>query len=68
MDDDEEELDGVSLYPCGYCGETNEIMIEDSIGHSYEVVEDCYVCCKPNVVHLLRENGVWSCWAVPENE
>ncbi|HXN06235.1 MAG TPA: CPXCG motif-containing cysteine-rich protein [Nitrospiria bacterium] len=51
----------------GYCGQTNEILIDESIGKSHEVIEDCYVCCKPNVVHNIREYGRWNCWATPEN-
>ncbi|MBI3353072.1 MAG: CPXCG motif-containing cysteine-rich protein [Nitrospirae bacterium] len=37
----EDEPEGLALYSCGYCGETNEILIETSIGKNYEVVEDC---------------------------
>jgi hypothetical protein len=68
IEDDQEESGGDLSYSCAYCGETNEILVEESIERKYEVVEDCSVCCKPNVVHLERENGRWTCWATPENE
>jgi len=62
------DSDGLVLFACGYCGESNETLIDDSIGKKYEVIEDCSVCCKPNVVHLVKEDGEWTCWATPENE
>ena len=65
---DPEDSEGLTLYTCGYCGETNEILIDESIGKSHEVIEDCYVCCNPNVVHIIKEDGRWSCWATSENE
>lgn len=69
MDEDDEDVaEGYAKYPCGSCGELNEIFIEESIGHSYEIVEDCMVCCKSNVIHLEKEGGRWACWACPENE
>ena len=64
----EDEPEGLALYSCGYCGETNEILIETSIGKNYKVVEDCFICCRPNIVHIVKEEGRWNCWAIPENE
>ncbi|MHB8481254.1 MAG: CPXCG motif-containing cysteine-rich protein [Nitrospiria bacterium] len=55
-------------YACGYCGETNEVLIEESIGKNYEVIEDCLVCCRPNIVHIFKEEGRWECRATSENE
>jgi hypothetical protein len=66
--DDQENSAGLTLYSCGYCGEMNEIVIDESIRKNHEVIEDCYVCCKPNVVHIIKEGGGWNCWATPENE
>ena len=42
---------------CPYCGETIEILIDDSVeGQSY--VEDCQVCCQPIVLDVsLDEDG-----------
>ena len=68
MDDREEESERLGHYACGYCGESNEILIEESIDGKYEVVEDCFVCCRPNIVHLVRQEGRWDCRATPENE
>jgi hypothetical protein len=42
-----------SGYLCAGCGEWNETSVDESAGRRQEYVEDCQVCCKPN---LLRVN------------
>ena len=37
---------------CPYCGEINEITLDPGSGNHQEYVEDCPVCCNPNVIHL----------------
>jgi hypothetical protein len=32
---------------CPYCGEANEIQVDESAGRRQEYVEDCQVCCRP---------------------
>lgn len=46
-------------YTCGYCGERNETLIDPSAGLMQSYVEDCAVCCHPNVltVRINRANG-----------
>ena len=39
-------------YTCENCGETIVTPIDISAGHHQEYVEDCPVCCHPNVIHL----------------
>jgi len=68
LGDSDHSLESGNSFLCAYCGEPNEIIIDDPTARYYKVVEDCSVCCKPNVVHLQRENGVWNSWAMPENE
>jgi hypothetical protein len=41
-----------SGYQCAGCGEWNETRIDESAGHRQSYVEDCQVCCKPNVLHI----------------
>jgi len=48
----------VSGYSCAGCGEWNETTVDESAGSRQQYVEDCQVCCKPNV---LRVN--WSSYA-----
>jgi hypothetical protein len=39
-------------YVCPSCGETIEIPLDPSAGDEQRYVEDCPVCCNPNVVHV----------------
>ena len=42
---------------CPYCGETIELIIDDSLDHQ-EYVEDCAVCCRPiNVIVSVAEDS-----------
>lgn len=44
-------MDGVwKEYGCAYCGEMNETFIEPQSGAKQSFVEDCAVCCQPNVL------------------
>jgi Cysteine-rich CPXCG len=55
---------GQASYVCDSCGETIIIPIDLSAGESQEYVEDCPVCCRPNVIHVELEDGgeprVWA--------
>jgi hypothetical protein len=44
-------LDGGS-YVCPSCGEQIEIPLDPSAGDEQNYVEDCPVCCNPNVIHV----------------
>lgn len=51
-------------YICGSCGEPIVIPIDHSNGRQQEYVEDCPVCCCPNVIHLeIDELGSARAWA-----
>ena len=39
-------------YTCAYCGETNMTFIDLSAGSQQSYVEDCQVCCQPNVLYV----------------
>ncbi len=39
-------------YACAYCGERNETMVDPSAGARQSYVEDCAVCCHPNVLSV----------------
>lgn len=42
---------------CPYCGETIELVIDDSAGDQ-QYVEDCFVCCRPiNVTVAIDDDG-----------
>jgi hypothetical protein len=50
----------LSGFQCAGCGEWNETNVDPSVGRRQSYVEDCQVCCKPNVLQ------VW--WDADENE
>ena len=39
-------------YQCAYCGEENEAEIDTSAASRQSYVEDCAVCCRPNLLHI----------------
>lgn len=51
-------------YVCSACGEKIVITIDPSAGSSQEYVEDCPVCCHPNVIHIAighsNEVNIWA--------
>ncbi|MGE0609062.1 MAG: CPXCG motif-containing cysteine-rich protein [Pirellulales bacterium] len=56
-----------SSYDCPACGEEIVIPLDLSQGSSQEYVEDCPVCCHPNVIHVEIDNrGAAQVWAEAE--
>jgi cysteine-rich CPXCG protein len=41
-----------SGFQCASCGEWNETSVDESAGRRQSYVEDCQVCCKPNVLRV----------------
>jgi hypothetical protein len=41
-----------SGFQCAGCGEWNETIVDSSAGTKQTYVEDCQVCCKPNVLKI----------------
>jgi hypothetical protein len=39
-------------FQCAACGEWNETVVDESGGGRQCYVEDCQVCCKPNVLEI----------------
>jgi hypothetical protein len=39
-------------FQCAGCGEWNETSVDSSAGMRQQYVEDCQVCCKPNILHV----------------
>lgn len=37
-------------YRCCYCGQLNEVAVDLTAGPRQSFVEDCFVCCRPNVL------------------
>lgn len=54
-------------YRCDACGEEIVAPLDISGGQSQQYVEDCPVCCRPNVIFVeFDENGSAQVWAEPE--
>jgi hypothetical protein len=47
----------VSGYTCAGCGEWNETTVDESAGSRQRYVEDCQVCCKPNLLRVSWDAG-----------
>lgn len=60
-------MESESAYICNTCGEEIVIPIDLSAGESQQYVEDCPVCCNPNVVNVeVDEVGDVRIWADAE--
>ena len=53
-------------YICDACGEEIVVPIDLSAGESQEYVEDCPVCCRPNVIHVELDGNEPRVWAEGE--
>jgi hypothetical protein len=54
-------------YICDACGEEIVIPLDLSAGENQEYVEDCPVCCRPNIIHVeIDESGDVRVWAEAE--
>ncbi len=54
-------------YVCDSCGEEIVLPIDLSAGAEQEYVEDCPVCCCPNLIHVeIDEDGDARVWAEKE--
>jgi hypothetical protein len=46
-----------SGFQCSYCGEWNVSAVDESAGTSQQYVEDCQVCCQPNVLTVTFDRA-----------
>ena len=47
---EDESFEDEGSYVCGACGEEIVVPLDPSAGRHQEYVEDCPVCCRPNVI------------------
>jgi hypothetical protein len=48
-----------AAYPCPTCWESIEVTVDPSAGPEQQYVEDCPVCCRPNVLRVsIDDEGV----------
>ena len=56
-------------YTCDVCGEEIVVPLDLSAGASQRYVEDCPVCCNPNVIHLeIDADGDVRVWGEAEQD
>jgi hypothetical protein len=41
-----------SGFQCAGCGEWNATSVDESAGSTQSYIEDCQVCCKPNLLQV----------------
>ena len=39
-------------FQCAGCGEWNSTSVDEAAGRRQSYIEDCQVCCKPNVLDI----------------
>jgi len=44
-------------FQCAGCGELNQTTVDESAGRRQSYVEDCQVCCKPNLLRIEYDPG-----------
>lgn len=51
-------METTAEYQCSYCGEYSTTFVDLSAGFEQSYVEDCQVCCRPNIlsVHVDRDS------------
>ena len=39
-------------FQCAGCGEWNQTAVDESAGRRQSYIEDCQICCRPNVLRI----------------
>jgi len=61
------DINTESTYVCDSCGEEIVVPIDPSQGSTQEYVEDCPVCCVPNVITVeIEDDGEVRVWSTRE--
>ena len=45
-------MQNTAEYYCAFCGELSTTFIDISAGYSQRYIEDCQVCCRPNILYV----------------
>lgn len=62
-------MEDEASYVCDSCGEEIVVPVDLSGGEEQTYVEDCPVCCNPNVIHVsVDPDGEVRVWAEPEQD
>jgi hypothetical protein len=56
-------------YICPACGEEIVVPVDVTAGSEQDYVEDCPVCCRPNLLHVsIDDEGDATVWAEAEQD
>ncbi len=55
-------------YVCDSCGEEIVIPLDPAGGRTQTYVEDCPVCCNPNVIHVHWDEDTPRVWSEAEQD
>ena len=62
-------MENEATYICYGCGEEVVVPIDLTEGSSQSYVEDCPVCCQPNLIHVdIDADGEVRIWSEPEQD
>ena len=60
-------MDEEASYACDACGEQIVVPVDLSQGAVQSYLEDCPVCCRPNVIHVrIEDDGRARMWSQAE--
>jgi hypothetical protein len=60
-------MEDEASYICDSCGEEIVVPVDLSAGTAQQYVEDCPVCCRPNLIRIeIDETGAVRVWAEAE--
>jgi hypothetical protein len=57
-----------SGFQCAGCGEWNETVVDPTAGTKQTYVEDCQVCCNPNVLRVTWDKSAGEYTIFAESE
>jgi hypothetical protein len=56
-----------SCFVCAFCFESNSIFVDPTGGETQSYVEDCQVCCQPNVLFITWNGDDFDVNSEPES-
>ena len=51
-------MDELGSYVCPSCGESIDVRVDPTGGSAQSYVEDCPVCCRPNVLSIRIDDAI----------
>ena len=57
-----------ATFACASCGEHNDTLVDPTQGARHSYVEDCRVCCRPQLLTVRVVDGEAEVTAAPESE